>query len=411
MMANDNNQNPRRKDYEDIVKDHPYFAGVINQKSWDYIGYSDKHTVDYLKELWAENIKRNKKLWRKHGGLATSSVGLGFNKATIGIGAGSSLKKNKDVLKAILDIDGVRDWQDRNFIIVASNHMYKPLLADGIIPDFVAVADASGIVADHLTKDIPPSGQNTILLAGMQCDPKVLKEWDKQGRMIKFYLPHTPGLDDVFRKEIGRNPEPHIILQGGNVLNSIWSIALKFFHSSVFMAVGNDLSYPLSDDLTKRRDNYYADGDYSSNIGTGRDEARSGKKWLGFSLESTTIKLKGRKQYNITLDPVGTSPTLWVYKTWLEANVLANAFKKNSKYHYYNCTEGGIAGVMGSDMTDDALNKETSWFMLDSVCPRWHTMKLRDAVDEFLKAKEMIRCPRNEAILIDAPYVAGLAAM
>jgi hypothetical protein len=379
-----------RKPYQDIIEKHPEFKGVIAEKSWDYIGHSDKGTVSFLRELWTRNIRKNKMLWRKHASIAKDCVGLGVNKATICIGGGQSFNKNKVELKRLVDADGIKPWKDRDFIIIASNHMYKPLLNMGIIPDFVGLADGSDVVMDQLNGDIPKSGQNTVLLCGMQCSPRVLKEWHKQGRAIRFYLPHTPGLDDVFRNEVGRDPAPHIILQGGNVLNSMWSIALKFFHSTVFFAVGNDLSYSIQSDIEDQRKGYYADGDYSSNVATKRDEAKGEKKWLGYTQTPALVVAPGRDRYITRLDIVGTSPTLWVYKTWLEANVMGNAFSGIAKYHYYNCTEGGIAGVMCSDMDDDTLNDEKNWFLLDEKCPRWHTMPLADAAHEFKRAKEMM---------------------
>ena len=386
-----------RKDYELMLKEHPEFKHVISKKNWEFIAHSDKGTVNYLWDLWADNIRKNvgRKLWRKHGGLASDCTGLGFNKALIGIGAGQCFNKNKDVLWRLAQWDGIKSWQDRNFIFISANHQFKPLLSMGIIPDFVVVADASDVVLDQLIKDIPDTARNVTLIAGLHCSPKVLKKWDKQGRDIRFYLTHTKGLDDVFREETGLDPEPHILLQGGNVLNTAWSIGLKYFKSSVFMAVGNDLSFPLKNTMEERRKGYYADGDYSSNApgtGTGRDEARSEKMWMGFDLKKRLIYTTGlQNRYDVTIKPVGTTQTLWVYKTWLEANVIGMERKSKAAYHYYNCTEGGIAGVMCKDDSDKGLAKEDNWFLMDEVCKRWKTRTLEDAADEFLKAKDGMR--------------------
>jgi hypothetical protein len=147
--------------------------------------------VGYLKDLWCENIRENVKsrLWKKHRGVARDCIGMGFNKAVVAVGAGQSFNKNRHILKKLTDLDGIRDWEDRNFIIIASNHQYKPLLRMGIIPDFVIAVDGSDVIYDQLCTDIPEIGRHTVFLAGLQCSNKVLKEWDKQGREIRFFLP------------------------------------------------------------------------------------------------------------------------------------------------------------------------------------------------------------------------------
>jgi len=385
---------PKKIKYDEILEKHPEFEGVINKESWNYIGVSDENTVGALKKLWGDNMKANVKngLYKKHGMINRDCNGIGKNKAVIAVGAGQSFNLNKDVLKRVSDVDGIRDWNNRDFIIIASNHQYKPLLDMGIIPDFVLLADASDVVMDQLTKDVPASGKSTILLAGLICNPGVLEAWNKQGKDIRFYLSHTEGLDKVFSKATGKSAEPHMILQGGNVLNSLWSISLKYFSSNVYMTVGNDLSYPLKDDIEEQRTGYYADGDYSSNLANKRDEAQGYKKWLGFKIKRKAFHIGG-SPYDIELSPVGTSPTLWVYKTWIEANILANAKTKGLSYHYYNCTEGGVAGVMCKDMDDETLKDDKNWFLLDSECKRWHTTLLCDAVDMFIKAKEKLLWP------------------
>jgi len=387
----------KKKDYDLMLKDHPEFKHVISRKNWEFIGHSDKGTVGYLWDLWAANIKKNisNKLWKRQGSLAGDCIELGLNKAVIGVGAGTSFNKNKEVLKRLTDWDGVKSWNDRNFIIVASNHQFKPMLDMDIIPDFVILADGSDVVMEQLTKDIPEKARNVTLIAGLHCSPRVLKKWTKQGRDIRFYLPHTKGLDNIFEEETKLKAEPYVLLQGGNVLNTAWSVGLRYFRSSVFFAVGNDLSFPLKDTINERRESYYADGDYSTNAketGTGRDEAKSEKKWMGFELGKRLIYTKDLKtQYDVGIDPVGTTQTLWVYKTWLEANVIGMQSKSDIAYHYYNCSEGGIAGVMCKDDSDKGLPIEENWFLMDEVCKRWHTRTLKDAISEFLKAKDAMR--------------------
>ena len=402
----------KRATYEELLKKAPNFEGVIAPLSWEHQGLTHKKTEEFFKKLWIGNLEKNikSKLWKKHGSVKKDCVDIGRDKALIGVGAGPSFNKNKHILKELHDIDGVKSWQDRDFIIVASNHMFKPLLEIDIIPDFVAVVDASDIMYEQLNEDIPSTGQNSILLTGLHCSPKVLNEWSNQGREIRFYLPRNIGLEEPFQKLTGKHPKHHTIVQGGNVLNSLWSVAFQYLHSTVFMALGNDLSYPIKDDVDEQRDSYYADGDYTTNIKNKRDEAKGQKQWLGFTLNPSQIYTGRKLRYNVQLDLVGTSPTLWVYKTWMESTILMHA-KETRAYHYFNCSEGGILGVMNKSMDFDVqeLKKDENWFLLDEKCPRWHTMTFEDAIEKFVTAKGALKRPWE--IPFDAQNVTGLVPM
>ena len=384
-------------DYDQAVADNPIVGQVVKKESWDYLSGSNKATVKKLHKGWRENIVKNVRggLWKKHRSLAKDCIGLCKDKAIIAVGAGSSFNKNCQVLKRLHDADGFKDWEDRDFVIIASNHQYKPLLRMGIIPDFVMMVDASDVVYDQLCTDVPKIGQSTVLLTVIHASNKVLKEWDKQGRSIRFYLASTKGLDTVFEKESGKKAAPHKVNTGGNVLNTLWSIALKWFHSTTFICVGNDLSYPLDKDPDKQRETYYADGDYSTNAkvtGTGRDEAKDHKIWMGFNIERSPIYTSRlEERFNIEIEPVGTTHTLWVYKCWIEGQVALNE-GIGKKFHYYNCSEGGILGVLCKDDTVEGRKDENNWFLLDEVSKQYHTTTLEHAVNKFYTAKEVMRC-------------------
>jgi len=384
-------------DYDQAVADNPVVAQVVQKKSWDYLSGSNKTTVNLFFKQWSKNITTNVKsgLWKKHKSITKDCIGLCMNKAIVAVGAGSSFNKNSHILKRLHDADSLKNWPDRDFVIIASNHQFKPLLRMGIIPDFVMVVDASDVVYDQLCANIPDIGKSTILLAAVHCSNKVLKEWDRQGRTIRFYLSCTKGLDDVFEKASGKRAAPHKVHTGGNVLNSLWIIAQRWFHSSTFICVGNDLSYPLDKDPDKQRKMYYADGDYSTNAkvtGTGRDEASEHKIWMGFNIERSPIYTSRlEERFNIQIEPVGTTQTLWVYKSWLEGQVVLNE-GKGKKFHFYNCSEGGILGVLCKDDTTEGREDESNWFLLDEVSKNYHTTTLEYAVNKFYTAKEVMRC-------------------
>ncbi len=418
-MTKKKTKKEKKHSYEDRTDLH----GIISKNNYDYIASIRDHTVLKLGKIWTDNVKYNQKYWKKHAPLK-SCTGLCKNKVIIGVGASSSFNKNKDVLKEFLNKDGAKPWEDRDFVTIAANHQYKPLLEMGIIPDFVLLVDASDVVMDQLTKDIPKEGQHTTLITGVHCNPKVIETWTKQGRGILFYVSPAPDIMEAFKKHVKKNPFHYKIELGGNVINGAWMIGVNIFHSTVFMCVGNDLSFPVSKEKDDQRKTYYADKDYSSNIkgtGTGRDEASSQKKWAGFSMERRLIALPGEplrgiKRYNITLDIVGTSPTLWVYKNWLESTMLGQT-QHYTKIHYFNCTEGGILGVMAKEDNDEALKRPDNWYMLDEVCinkqteePMYHTAMLEDAMQFLVDTKEKMRWQGTEPIS-NVRYVKGLEAM
>jgi hypothetical protein len=170
--------------------------------------------------------------------------------------------------------------------------------------------------------------------------------------------------------------------------------------STIFMGIGNDLSFPVKDDLDEQRSSYYADGDYSTNAavtGSGRDEGKSPKRWAGYSMERRKIidpaRMGSMARYNFDLDIVGTTHTLWVYKIWLET-VLVSQTNLPVFLHYFNCSEGGILGVMAREETDEALRKSDNWYFLDEVCinkktgkQMYMTAMFEDAVEIFLKSR------------------------
>jgi len=399
------NKETKVEDAASKYDERPELHGIVSRENFEFINLVNENTGNLLGDEWTANIKANKKHWRKHSPLI-SCKGLGKNKCVIGIGASPSFHKNKDVLKFYVNNDGVRDWEERDFITIAANHQYKPLLEMGIRPDFILLVDGSEVVMEQLCKDIPPEGQHTTLITGVHCSPKVIKEWTKQGRHILFYTSGAEEMANAFRKHIKRDPMKYKMDLGGNVMNGAFMIGGVIFDSTVFMGVGNDLSFPVADTIDGQREGYYSDGDYTTNVGTGRDEAASYNKWGGFTLTKRQVILPKEqvgsyKRYHMQLDLVGTSKTLWVYKTWLETTIMSQT-KHPAFFNYFNCTEGGILGVMAKETDDESLAKADNWYMLDEVCinqhtdrAMYHTATLEDAIDIFLKSKRDMLCQTN----------------
>lgn len=385
MKDLDQGQKAWDQPYEEVVSKYPSVSKICSPQTWEYLGVLNRKTAGYFNEKWVNNIKENAPLFEKHGSVLDGLEGLGFNKAVIGIGAGPSYNLNKHVLKRLNIGTWARRPEDQDFLFIASNHQLKTCLKDGIYPHFVMLCDSGDVVMPQLCAEIPSSARNVVLITTVAASPKVLKEWDRQGRAILFYVPKGEAEQDAFREATGINPAPHVLIQGGNVLNTMWILSLKFLKSTVFMCVGNDLSFPYTPNLRMRRRFYYADGDYSSNYENQRDEAKSKFAWMGFS--HSKLESSGRA---LCLQLFGTAHTLWNYKTWLEVQVSANAEMK-VKFHYYNCSEQGILGIIPRDWDSSNFFDKDNWQLLDSLAGnRYHTMKLLDAAGEFLAAKAML---------------------
>lgn len=375
-------------DWEELKERSELAAKWVPKKIWEGMDNCNKITDKYLSEMWHNNIRANinSGLFKEHGTLRESCQGSGFNKALIAIGAGPSYNKNKDVLKDLSDLNLQYNLDEQPFIFVASNHQFKTCVNDGIYPHFVILIDGSDAVYDQLCKDIPKHGHHTILITGLHCNNKVLTDWSKQGRLITFYLGTEEEQAELFTELTDRDPKYAQCEHGGNCLNMAWVMGMRFFKSSVFMCVGNDLSFELSKDYKTRKMGYYADGDYTSNIASKRDEARQKWAWMGYENLRKSPIMPDRYVYD--LKPVATTFQFYTYKMWLESQVLMNS-DSMIPFHYFNCSEEGTLGVMAKDISPDKFEDKDNWTLLDEVIPkRWHTWPLADAAEIFLQARE-----------------------
>jgi len=390
--------------YEELKKRSELAGELISERIWEGMHNVNVKTDDGLKKLWLENVRKNldssyfdKYMW------ANELTGLGINKAIIGVGAGPSFKKNEDVLKEISDLCVMQKLDDQPFIIIASNHMYKPLLEKGIYPHFVMLIDGGDAVYEHLCVDVPRDDK-TILVAPLQIHPKVLKKWMKQGRSAVICNSFDKEKQKMYQEHTGKDPDAIGLEFGGNVLNCMWSLAVRYLKSSVFISVGNDLCFPRLEYLDDRRKGYYATGDYDINIKNRRDEARSTFGWMGFELKKSAI-VDG---HYVDFKPVNMSHTLFTYKVWLESQVIMNS-ESGVSFHYYNCSEGGALGVMSKGSTKEEMAEKDNWYLLDwhpIVGKRYHTRTLESTSWQFLQAREALTKKKLEGILTDAKYAA-----
>jgi hypothetical protein len=252
------------------------------------------------------------------------------------------------------------------------------------------IGDGSPDLAKQM--DVGKSGRFTTLIANIITSPDVIKAWKGP---VKFVCPRNAAtkalVEECLKEEID---EGRCVTSGGNIMNLSFSIGLGLFRASVWMCVGNDLSYPPATDLKDRRKGYYEDGDYSSNIESKRDEARNEFVWGGFKLKENTIWTP-RNHIQWEGEWLYTATQLFLYKSWLETNSML-LWDTGNQFHVYNCSEGGILGVLlKEDMIppekyDEKFDPE-NWFLMDEISRgRWRTRTLWHACEEFHDAKERL---------------------
>lgn len=371
--------------YNQLLAENSAVSNILTAEMAEAVFACNDHTVKSLSPVWSKNMRKNITLFHKHGTFVDQFGGFGLGKAVICVGAGPSFNRNKEILKIVNDINVRLPLHMQPFIIVASNKQLKPLLDLGIYPHFTLLIDAGDALLPQFK--IPAWAQkDCFLISGLHCSNKILKQWDRQGGRICFYLIGQDDEKQYFKKETGKNPETHIIQQGGNVLNTMWILSQRVLGASTFIMCGNDLSYPLSADENKRQQTFYADGDYRLNILNRRDEAKEQFAWMGFDLYQSAI---AQNQLMYDLSIVGTSKQLWVYKTWLEVQAAIWAEKKS--FFIFNASEAGICGVLARSYEKAALKEKSNWFLIDEILPkRWLTTSLEKACKKVLEAKKCL---------------------
>ena len=380
----------KKTTYEDLVKHNPKIAEILDPDVFSFVQKSNEKTVTALSETWERNTRRNlKKYFKDYGLLVDNCRGFGRDKATVMIGAGPSLKKNWSALQEVNDFTLRFPFPEQPFLFMVSNHQFKPCLNDGILPHFVVLVDASHSEAiyNQLCVDIPEIAKPVVLFCSIHINPRVVRDWTKQGREVQFYIPNDEENRKIFKEVIGKELPNQSIVQGGCVSNVAFVASLVAFDSTIFIALGNDFSYELEEDLEKRRANYYMDGDYSTNLASGRDEAKGNKLWCGFNVRQNPFQ-EGKYIIDFPIKR-GTTDSLFSYKQWLETFIAIQDTSPNS-FHYYNCSEGGILGVSPKSYKKVDLDDPDTWMLLDEVMPnRYHTRAFADVVSDILAIKDI----------------------
>ncbi len=390
---------PQIDNYDELIKRLPHMAKNVTPEEMWQMRRNNEILREKYEKLWKKNLRGNcQHLFKQHGPISKDCIGLGRGKACIFIGAGASFNKNKDLLQELYALNMQVPFEQQPFIFMSCNHQLKPLLKMNIIPHFVMLLDGTNIVYDQLCKDIPKHARGVTLLCPLRVHRTVAHEWSRQGRSIRWYISDNEWMIEEFKKVMGFDPNKLgiVVGHGGNVINQMLLMSMHYLKSTVFMVVGNDLSFKHFEDIKDRRKRYYADGDYSTNIGTGRDEAKRELPWMGFKYNESFL-VPG--EHTLSLEPMSTTHQLMLYKRWLENQVKIQSELSKVPFQYFNCTEGGILGVMSrktlpeldrSDLTE-AIKDKDNWYLLDEEYPkRYITSTLERACQHYLDARQEV---------------------
>jgi len=340
-----------------------------------------------LGDTWNKNITKNtERLFGKHRTVGEDLLGYARNKAVIIVGAGPSFNKNKDILKAIYEYNLTFAPTQEPFVIIASNHQLKPLLEMGIHPHLTFVVDGGNHFRDHFIN--LKTDMKCVMVANLACDHKMLKRWDRDGHLISFFMGDSEKNREYCKDTLNVDPDKVCCFTGGNVLNCGFAVAMRFLHSHFIIVLGNDLSFPMAEDIDERRKGFYADGDYKTQDGK-KDEAKNEIAWMAYEHEGRSTIEPSLQLINY--NKVLTSRQLLIYKAWIEMHVAKWSQVENLRFRYYNCSEGGICGVLALNHDKKFMESKENWTLMDEIAPgRWFTKPLVDAFQDFMEIKQCL---------------------
>jgi ubiquinone/menaquinone biosynthesis C-methylase UbiE len=258
--------------------------------------FNDKHEeFGNPREEWTENTRQNlpritkkSSVWNLHGLLEAEN-----EKAVVIVGASPSLLRDMEELKKL----------DRNhFLVIVVNSALKPLLDNGIKPDFVIAVDGN---PRSIVDDLDCDNEDLKLICSNNVCPKIFDVW--KGKEI-YWLPYYAVDKNVrakVRYRIGKQ-----IGMGGNTFSAAMAVAYLVFGAKIFVLVGSELCYDKQ---------YYA---------------HKKSKWEKPETSHFVVTdIQGRKRY--------TNLPLFQYKMWMERMMTT----LSNECHFYDTSYG----LLGTD--------------------------------------------------------------
>lgn len=263
---------------------------------------NDEVTINAWRKTWEANVKANHE---KYGSFAAHSIGQLYgwahHRPVIIAGAGPSLKRNAEALKARKDIP-----------LVSCLHNFHFLEDQGTPADFYVSLDAGEVVIEEVYEGGSKSPEeywkitkDRTLLAYIGTSPRLLEKW--QGKVLFF---NAPVPDDAYMKFIDEVEVFNTyVSNGGNVLGACMYIAKGFLGASAVAFIGADFCFSYDKKF------HAWDSKYDTRMGT---------------------VMRVRDVFGI---PVATWRSYHNFKGWFEF------VSMTVPGMYYNCSEGGTLGA------------------------------------------------------------------
>ncbi len=257
-------------------------------------------TLLRFNDLWQQNFQANFGAMQRNPGVASLKDKF-KNMPAIVIGAGPSLDKN---IRHLGQAQG-------KAVLIASDAALKPLLANRIIPAFVACLDPQEDITKFFTG---VTSRGMTLIAPSIIHPQVLDLWEGNVVFYSKFAPDIPTLVEMQRQV------PHLghLTPGGTVLSIAYDMAFQSGANPILF-VGQDLSWPKRKTYTRESESAAEE-----------------------SIEST---LK-RQQENVVMETdingeaLPTLKSMSVSKQWF--NWAFTTWKRQGPATIINCSEAGI---------------------------------------------------------------------
>ncbi|MEK9627884.1 MAG: 6-hydroxymethylpterin diphosphokinase MptE-like protein [Nitrospinota bacterium] len=256
-------------------------------------------TLLRFNQVWQRNFLSNKNAIQRNPGVIALKNRF-RDIPCIVVGAGPSLDKNIRYLRKACE----------KAIILCCDAALKPLLAHGIVPNFVVVLDPQEEIARFLT-NVPQQG--ITLVVPTIVHPSILELWQGEVLFFNKFAPDIPTLVEI-QKMV---PQVGILTPGGTVLSVTYDLAFQAGCNPVLFA-GQDLSYP--------KKNSHSHGSDASGKGL--------KTMVEKQKDSICLETDMNNQQLRTLKSMSVSKKWfsWAFTTW----------KRDNPVVVSNCSEAGI---------------------------------------------------------------------
>jgi hypothetical protein len=256
-------------------------------------------TLIRFNQVWQQNFQVNRNtVERNPGVIALKNKFRGL--PCIVVGAGPSLDKNIRFLHRA----------QNKAVIISCDAALKPLMGQGIVPDFVVCLDPQEEISRFLV-NVPHKGITLVVPSIVH--PHVIKLWENDVLFFNKFAPDIPTLVEI-QKIV---PHIGILTPGGTVLSVTYDLAFQAGGTPIIF-VGQDLSYP------KKKSHSH-----------GSDAA-------GQSLKIMMEKQKDHLvlETDINSQSLRTLKSMSVSKQWF--NWAFTTWKRENPLSVFNCSEAGI---------------------------------------------------------------------